>query len=119
MSDTKQKTPVLADQHWRIEDFRQRMTTREWRQVLLDGDDKVTFNGRVRQLVTNDIGAGVLEVFKQPLEAGEPSALTRRTALLREAADTLDKAAGDLEVRLSSYSACEDLAARIRKELGE
>lgn len=60
-------TVTLDDQHWQLESYRQRMTTNEWRQLLLNHDDIVTFKGRVRKLLANRLGGGVVEVFKAPL----------------------------------------------------
>ena len=49
-------------------------------------------------------------------------ALTRRTALLREAARAIEMSSSDIKVAYGSCRAVtdlDDLAARIRKELGE
>ena len=55
------------DRHWKGEDFRQRMTISEWREVLLAEEDTVLYRGRVRQLKAEKIVYGVVEVFKEPL----------------------------------------------------
>ena len=54
--------------HWEAEDYKQRVTTKEWREILLDGDDRMIFHGRVRQLVGKKLGAGVVEISKASLE---------------------------------------------------
>lgn len=41
---------------------RQRMTTAEWRQILLDDEDQLITRGRLRRLKGTPIGAGVIEV---------------------------------------------------------
>jgi hypothetical protein len=53
--------------HWQLEDYAQRMTTAQWRKLLLNHEDTVTFNGRVRQLKARNLGSGVKEVYKVPL----------------------------------------------------
>jgi len=54
--------------HWVREDYRQRITTKEWQKLLLDKDDTVIFRGRIRKLTAKNIGAGVYEVYKEPLK---------------------------------------------------
>ena len=58
----------LSDNHWRIEDFCQRMTEAEWRKILLGDYDTITCKGHVRKLVALKIGFGVVEVSKVPME---------------------------------------------------
>lgn len=53
--------------HWITESYKQRMTTREWKSLLLEYDDSVIFHGRLRKLKARSLGAGVVEVFKEPL----------------------------------------------------
>ncbi len=53
--------------HWVREDYRQRMTTKQWKKLLLDKEDGLIFHGRVRQLKAKSLGAGVYEVYKEPL----------------------------------------------------
>lgn len=65
MSDTMENG--LSDNHWRIEDFCQRMTEAEWRKVLLGEYDTITCKGYVRKLIGHKIGFGVVEVSKTPL----------------------------------------------------
>ena len=51
---------------------------------------------------------------------GETEALSRRDALLREAAKLLDKAGEELDYGYpETGNACDALASRIRSELGE
>lgn len=59
---------VLKNGHWVFEDFKQRMKTKEWRQILLDENDRIFFHGISRQLQGQNMGAGVVEVFKTPEE---------------------------------------------------
>jgi hypothetical protein len=56
--------------HWLLEDFRQRVTTKVWRQMLLNFHDNLTVKGRHRRLVGVNLGAGVWEVSKAPYKGG-------------------------------------------------
>ena len=60
------KERILSDVHWKTEGFRQRITTRCWKLLLLNNDDKITFEGRVRDLVATKLGYGVVEISKKP-----------------------------------------------------
>jgi hypothetical protein len=62
---------IRNEKHWEIEDYKQRTTTRGWRYMLLHYEDTVTFEGKVRQLKAKNLGAGVVELSKVPLEAKE------------------------------------------------
>jgi len=55
------------NEHWVREDYRQRMTSKEWKKLLLDKEDRLIFHGRVRQLKAKSLGAGVFEIYKEPL----------------------------------------------------
>ena len=54
--------------HWEDEDYRQRMTSKQWRELLLANEDKCIFHGRLRKLVADNLGAGVFEVYKERLQ---------------------------------------------------
>ena len=58
---------IKDSRHWDTETYRQRMTIANWRKILLQNDEKLTFNGRVRELEAKSIGFGVVEVSKKPL----------------------------------------------------
>ena len=60
-----EKSRILTNGHWKDESYAQRMTTRCWKLILLNNDDNITFNGRVRRLVGKNIGFGVVEVSKE------------------------------------------------------
>ena len=60
----KSKLEILDKQHWQYEDYRQRIVTKDWRDILLNFDDHVIFKGRVRKLLSENKGAGVIEVWK-------------------------------------------------------
>jgi hypothetical protein len=42
------------------------MTAKEWRQVLLNGQDSIIFAGTPTRLIARSLGFGVVEVSKQP-----------------------------------------------------
>ena len=63
------------DAHWQFEDHRQRVTTKQWRLLLLHNLDKLTFNGHLRQLKAKSLGAGVYEIYKEPLTDDEKYAI--------------------------------------------
>ena len=61
---------VLLNQgHIDQEDFVERMTAKQWRQVLLAGRDTLIVKGKVRRLKAKNLGCGVVEVTKVPLKA--------------------------------------------------
>jgi hypothetical protein len=41
------------------------MTTKEWKQILLNGKDKIIFRGGVVRLKAENLGHGVVEVYKE------------------------------------------------------
>lgn len=58
---------MLHSAHWQVEDYKQRMTTKEWSKILLNNEEKVNFQGKVRILKCDKLGYGVVEVYKKPL----------------------------------------------------
>lgn len=56
------------DEHWTNENHKQRMTSKEWRNLLLDKEDGMIFRGHLRRLVAKSLGAGVVEVSKAILD---------------------------------------------------
>jgi len=59
---------IRSENHWRMEEYKQRITTKQWTQLLLNGDDALIFQGRYRQLKAKKIGPGVVEIYKIPKE---------------------------------------------------
>ena len=55
---------ILNENHWRVSYYKQRMTTKQWREVLLAGDDMIVFKGTCCKLKAKSLGAGVMEVYK-------------------------------------------------------
>ena len=56
--------------HWQIEDYRQRMTSKQWKELLLQEEDMIIVKGRLRRLVAKNLGYGVVEIYKKPLKKG-------------------------------------------------
>lgn len=56
---------VRNNSHWVFEDYTQRVTTKEWKQLLLEHNDSVVFKGHVRKLKARNLGAGVYEIYKE------------------------------------------------------
>lgn len=56
----------LNNSHWVFESYKQRMTTKEWKKILLNEEDRIIFRGNLRQLKARSLGAGVVEVYKEP-----------------------------------------------------
>lgn len=59
---------IRNNAHWRFENYRQRMTIKQWRELLLNEDDKLIFCGHLRQLRAKNLGVGVVEVYKESLQ---------------------------------------------------
>ncbi len=55
---------MLSNDHWTLPDFKQRMTKKEWRNILLNHQDKIVYQGKVYRLKADDLGVGVVEVYK-------------------------------------------------------
>lgn len=64
---------MLNDNHWRIPGYRQRMTTKDWKQILLREDDTIVFRGKIVDLKAKKLGYGVVEVSKDLEEEGSVS----------------------------------------------
>lgn len=57
---------ILSTNFWTVRGFKQRLTNKQWRQVLLDKQDEIFVNGCLRQLIAKRLGAGVVEVSMKP-----------------------------------------------------
>lgn len=62
---------MLSNAHWTLKYHKQRMTTKQWKRVLLDGNDTMMFNGNIIQLKAKRLGYGVVEVSKELEEDDE------------------------------------------------
>ena len=58
----------VDNNHWRTEWYKERMTTKQWKECLLAEDDMIIYKGRLRRLTAKSLGAGVVEVSKVPLK---------------------------------------------------
>lgn len=56
------------NEHWQREDYRQRMTTAQWKKILLRGEDTIIVRGRLRTLKARNLDAGVVEIYKEPIK---------------------------------------------------
>ena len=73
MTDTNRKADdclSLYDGFWTAQEkyASQRVTTKQWRNMLLEGKDTMIKNGRIRKIVAKRLGAGVLELRLAPLK---------------------------------------------------
>lgn len=57
----------LNQQHWNDENYHQRATIKEWREMLLAGEDTIICKGHLRPLKAEVIFPGVVEIYKAPL----------------------------------------------------
>lgn len=55
----------LNEAHWTIEGFKQRMASKEWKELLLSEFDSIIVNGNMRKLIAKNLGFGVVEVYKE------------------------------------------------------
>ena len=60
--------PLLSQNHWVMESFVERMTAKQWKEILLTERDSIIFKGNMRRLKARRLGYGVVEVYKAPLE---------------------------------------------------
>lgn len=51
--------------HSSMKEYRQRMTTKQWRWFLLNHMDSIIWNGNVVRLIAESLGAGVVEITKE------------------------------------------------------
>lgn len=58
---------ILSTNHWVLEDFTQRMTVAEWKQVLRNELDTPIVKGNLRRLIAINRGHGFVDVKKEPM----------------------------------------------------
>ena len=56
---------MLSSNHWKVENYKERMTTKEWKQILLNNQDSIIFHGNFYRLKAKSLGHGVVEVYKE------------------------------------------------------
>lgn len=54
---------ILNDNHWRNPQYRQRITRKELKQILLDNDDCPFIAGRQCTMKKKYLGAGIYEIW--------------------------------------------------------
>jgi hypothetical protein len=59
------KEQILDEQHWQFDDYRQRITTKDWKTLLLNDDDRIIFRGKIMKLICKKLGCGVVEISKE------------------------------------------------------
>ncbi len=69
MAQSKNKwgKKMLDERLWLDDNYRQRTTTKVWKEILLDERDKIIYRGKMRQLKADNLGYGVVEIYKEPL----------------------------------------------------
>ena len=58
----------INDGHWTMEQFRENVTIKQWREYLLNHDNHIIVCGRLRELKAKSLGAGVYQISKAPLK---------------------------------------------------
>jgi hypothetical protein len=58
----------LSNNHYTIEAYKQRMSVKDWKEILLKDMDTIVFKGNIRQLEAKNLGYGVVEVYKTPIK---------------------------------------------------
>lgn len=64
----KTKTYILDEQHWKFPDYKQRIKSKDWRELLLNDGDNIIFQGKLVNLIVKNLGYGVVEVSKDLTE---------------------------------------------------
>lgn len=59
-------TVEFRDGFWRNTGYTQRMTSKEWKEILLEEKDSIIIAGNLRQLVAKSLGSGVVEISLKP-----------------------------------------------------
>lgn len=72
-ADRKMPKAYLSEVFWHIAEPHayQRVTTAEWREMLLADQDRPIIRGHLRRIVGKVLGAGVVELRLQPLDEKE------------------------------------------------
>lgn len=55
---------ALNENHWRIDNFKQRLTKKEWQKILLNNEDEIIYKGNFVKFKAIDLGYGVVEIKK-------------------------------------------------------
>ena len=61
----------LNNGHWTIKNFKQRMTVKDWDELLLAGNDTVIYRGHITQLKARKLSRNVVEISKNIKDGDE------------------------------------------------
>lgn len=56
---------VLSANFWILKDYKQRITLKQWQDILLKEQDIVFMDGKPVQLIGKNLGCGIVEVSKR------------------------------------------------------
>lgn len=56
----------LSDNHWRVPFYKQRMTAKDWKTLLLEGYDVIIYQGHLIKMKVDILGFGIIDVYKDP-----------------------------------------------------
>lgn len=56
---------ILSINHWKDINYRQRVTRKQWKEILLSETDAIIFKGNLYKLKAKYIAAGVYEIYKE------------------------------------------------------
>jgi len=70
---------ILQVGHWNRKYFKQRITAKQWRYLLLNKGDTIIFRGEKQQLVAKNLGVGVYEISKKPIKEEQPAGYSHRS----------------------------------------
>lgn len=62
----RQMSIEFRDGFWRTKGYTQRMTSKEWKDILLEEKDTIIIAGELRQIVAKSLGSGVVEISLKP-----------------------------------------------------
>ena len=54
----------ISNNHWTVENYRERMPASKWKKMLLDDEDTILYKGDLIRLKAKKLGYGVVEVYK-------------------------------------------------------
>ena len=104
------KEDILDEQHWKFKDYRQRITTKQWKELLLTDDDRVIFQGRVCPLSGKNLGSGVVEDKMEYTVNGKTYRQLKEITV--KALIKLDAPDADIESLLEDYGFTEPISLR-------
>ena len=55
---------TLSRNHWALKEYKERMTRKEWKEILLESGDTIFYHGDMIRMKAKSLGCGVVEVYK-------------------------------------------------------